>query len=621
MAGFSVRLLKSPGAGVGRPTVLGSALTDRRGSFDLAFRAPRPGAVLYLTATPRPGVLGSGPRAPWVFSLASALGVGPIPARVTVNERTTVAAGFAMAQFIGPHGIAGKEPGLRNAAAMSADLVDPRSGAIGSVLRTFPNGRATSTLPTFNSLANLVAGCRLSGPRCAALLRLAGGSGAGPAPTVLEAIAAIARNPSRNVRPLFALALNSPVVYSPDLGKGERPDAWTLALRFRGDGNSMSGPGNFAIDAEGNVWVTVNYEFSRKRREPVCDSKILARFTPTGEYFPGSPYTGGGLSGAGFGITLDPRGHVWVGNFGFAAPEPGCPAEDQPPHNSISEFTGDGQALSPDTSATSGGGFTQGGISWPQGTVSDRKGNIWIANCGNDTVTRYAAGDPERWTAFGGLGIEKPFDIALNGAGDAFVTGNGNSKVAILGPDGKPTSRSPVSGGGLHKPLGIAADSRGNMWVANSNKIDLPCRPAGENQGLKHGTVTMIRSNGALARKQSIEGGGMTVPWGIAVDGNDNVWVANFGGQRLTEICGIRPRRCPPGTATGRPVSPERTGYGFDGLVRNTGVAIDPSGNVWLANNWKTVPFPENPGGYEVVAFLGLAGPLKTPLIGPPQQP
>jgi hypothetical protein len=50
-------------------------------------------------------------------------------------------------------------------------------------------------------------------------------------------------------------------------------------------------------------------------------------------------------------------------------------------------------------------------------------------------------------------------------------------------------------------------------------------------------------------------------------------------------------------------------------------VAIDPSGNVWLTNNWKTVAIQANPGGYQIVAFLGLAAPVKTPLIGPPELP
>ena len=97
----------------------------------------------------------------------------------------------------------------------------------------------------------------------------------------------------------------------------------------------MSGPGNMAIDARGNVWSTNNYEYSRDPHAPVCGSNLLLEFTPTGQYVAGSPFAGGGLNGAGFGITLDPAGHVWVGNYGFAADACG----HQPPHNSVSEFT------------------------------------------------------------------------------------------------------------------------------------------------------------------------------------------------------------------------------------------------------------------------------------------
>ena len=87
---------------------------------------------------------------------------------------------------------------------------------------------------------------------------------------------------------------------------------------------------------------------------PVCSSDLLLRFKPNGEYFLGSPYRGGGVSGAGFGITFDPDGNLWLGNFGFAGT--GC--TDLPPHNSVSKFSPDGTALSPDT------GFTEGSISW-----------------------------------------------------------------------------------------------------------------------------------------------------------------------------------------------------------------------------------------------------------------
>ena len=68
----------------------------------------------------------------------------------------------------------------------------------------------------------------------------------------------------------------------------------------------------------------------------------------------------------------------------------------------------------------------------------------------------------------------------------------------------------------------------------------------------------------------------------------------------------------------GDPISPA-TGYTSDSLERITGGQIDPSGNIWLTNNWKLDADPFlNPFRNAIVIVIGAAGPLKTPLIGPP---
>jgi len=59
----------------------------------------------------------------------------------------------------------------------------------------------------------------------------------------------------------------------------------------------------------------------------------------------------------------------------------------------------------------------------------------------------------------------------------------------------------------------------------------------------------------------------------------------------------------------------------IDAPVRNAGVSIDPSGNVWLCNNWLIDPIQTNPAGDGRVVFTGLAAPVKMPLIGLPEQP
>jgi DNA-binding beta-propeller fold protein YncE len=605
-----VTLLEAGTRAGAQPRVLAGACSGPDGRFHLVYRPPTDAAaVLYLIAD-------GGPQAP-ALRLAAVLGGGGGP-DVVVNERTTVAAAYAFAQFTRASSVSGDSPGLPNAAAISHNLADVRTGGIAPLLAAPPNGQETSTLAAFNTLADLLAVCA-RGRGCEDLLQLAQPPGQPRPGDTFQAAADIARTPGNQVAALFALARTEPL-YRPALAAA--PDAWTLALRYDGNGHEINGPGNIAFDAAGNAWVSNNYRFALDPRTPVCGGRTVLAVSPTGTDLPGAPYRGGGLYGAGFGVAVDRAGRAWVSNFGFQGT--GCAVDPSRHDVSVSEFAADGHALSPAS------GWRFGGISQPQGTVADRSGNIWIANCGNRSVTRIPKGRPElaRNLALGGVGLVKPFDIAVDPAGRAWVTGNGSDNVVELAPDGRPLRT--VTPSGLHRPLGIASDSEGNLWVADNRVLPVPCAggttadftsalnavPAG---GMRPG-VMMIRPDG-ISTPTSFTNGGLVLPWGVAIDGDDHVWVANFAGQRLAELCGARVAMCPPGYRTGRSISPAATGYSSDGLVRNTGVQIDPSGNVWLANNWRTVPLQTNPGGHELVVFVGLAAPVRTPLAGPPQHP
>ncbi|MHB1570430.1 MAG: hypothetical protein ACYC0H_14670, partial [Solirubrobacteraceae bacterium] len=132
-------------------------------------------------------------------------------------------------------------------------------------------------------------------------------------------------------------------------------------------------------------------------------------------------------------------------------------------------------------------------------------------------------------------------------------------------------------------------------------------------------SLTEIAPDGRVRPDSPIRAPSLRGPWGVAVDGNGNIWVASFLGQTLTELCGAMRSQCPPGKRTGQVISPPARGFTNGGLEHLTSVQIDPSGNVWVANNWKTLkPIV---GGDGLVEFIGLAAPVRTPLIGPPRQP
>ncbi|MEV8273831.1 NHL repeat-containing protein [Microbacterium sp. NPDC077184] len=579
-AGWEIRAWS---IGPGAPVELARVDADDDGSFALGSLEVAEGRLVLVEAAP-----GGAARADLaVVAPAEDL------ASLTLNERTTVAAGFALAQFFGRDLVSGDDPGLANAVAMAATLADPVTGDYGAVLTSSPNGYETQTLPAFTSLTNVVGACLVRRDVCD---DVAGAAGVEPGTSMAAAVASIARDPSAAVDEIFDLSL---ITSGDRPGLDEAPSAWTLALRFDGDGTDLAGPGNFAIDPEGNIWINNNYEYDADPQTPVCGSDEMFMFSPTGELL--ETYSGGGLSGSGYGIDFTSDGLLWFSNFGFAAAAPGCPEEDQPPHNSMSLFTYDGEPLSPDS------GFTGGDLSWPQGIEVTADDDVWIANCGNDSVTVYPGGNPDAARNFADLGLDQPFDVVDNGA-HIFVTGIANNTVAVLDREGTPIAGSPLTNPGFQNPMGLSTDADGNVWVANSGTTTLPCpdRPA-DAEGAA--SVSLISPDAGTV-SGPFTGGGVTRPWGIATDGDGNVWVANFADQRLSAFCGTRPETCPRGLDTGDAISPDDTGYAFDGFTRNTGVAVDPSGNVWVANNWENIPVQTNPGAHQIVAFVGAAAPL-----------
>lgn len=570
-------------AGRSRVVRLGSAVSDRRGAFRIVYARPRRDAVLYLVAS------GGRSRAGAALRLAGTAGSVESPRhRVRVNELTTVAVAYALNRFMHGERIHGPSPGLGNAADTVSNLIVPATGGLSPVVARAPNGNATDTLATFRTLASILGGCTRGTARDCSRLLAVSTPPRGPRPRdTLGAAWAIARNPVHNARAIFRLRRSR--AYGPSLHSA--PAAWVLSLKYTAGG--FDGPGRMAFDSRGRVFVTNNFQ-----PPGTTPGEGLIALSPTGSPILGSPIRGGGIAGLWWGIAIDGRDRVWLGNFTDHDPvgpfEPGFTGG-----NSVSMVGPGGRPRSPST------GFTQGPISAPQGIAVDTRGNVWIANHGNATVTEYLRGDPRRSRVISGGGISKPFGVAADDRGNVWVTDNalapGIGSVTRIDSAGRP--HGPITGGGLGSPQGIALDSFGNAWVAN----------------FKTATVTEIGAGGRIKARSPISLPAFDAPWGTAVDGDDNVWVASFLSRTVTELCGERRGVCPPGVKTGQAISPARVGFTNGGLQHLTSIQVDQSGNVWTADNWESVtPIV---GGEGLVEFLGAAAPVRTPLIGLPRRP
>lgn len=604
-------------AGTNQPALLAQTTTDSAGRFELRSPMAATEGVFLVTASLTEAV-----------HLVAILGPN-LPGTVTVNELTTVAAAYSMAQFYRRGEISGDPFALRIAAMMNDNLVDIATGDSSPVLLTSPNGDESNSLRSTRSLANLLAACAEDPAAAASFLFLATDPRLPLATSTPQAMANLARNPGENVASIYYLAtVRTP--FRPALF--EMPDAWTVTVKVNdsGDDNHLiSGPGFIVFDSKGYAWVTDN-----TIQGTPYSSRFMFVLKPNGkpadgaDGTPKSPITTGGLLGGGYGITIDLHGSVWVGNFGWG-PDKSCqyyPATNC--NGSVSLFTPSGQPVS-------GPLGYQGGPVRAQGMDSDADGNIWICSYGDDAVYVFLKGSLTNVARFQEYPGSQPFHVRIGPDGTGWVVCGGGlagaypSSLTRLRLVGNELQR--IWRIGLGEGLkGFSLDSKNNAWVTS----------------LGDSKVYAVAPDGHIIG--AFDGGGVDGPWGATVDGEDNIWVADFGPlsvapftSRISKLAGADPLTRPPGLNLGDPISPD-TGYtvpsagaevllhdgtplyGWDGpvaydpLQRLTATGIDRAGNLWALNNFKNkfaidagLVGDGNPGGDGVVIFVGLAAPPK----------
>ncbi len=635
-----------------------SATTTSNGGFAFTYGCPAaPGDQMYLVATG--GDSGAGPNAG--LALMTALGSchnSNLPASIVVNEATTVASVYSLAQFESlpatGNGIvigtsATNAIGLANAMKTVPNLVDLPTGTVLAITPFYQRlGSASGGLldssyvpqARIDTLANMLNGCAHSngvGSGCSSLFSAATiPSSTAPLDT-LQAMLNIAQHPGTNAAGVYAVASPSGP-FQPALTSS--PSDWTLALTFQGGGlgtvpNDTSGNGGaavlgLAIDATGNIWLPVQNLCANATFNSFADGVVkfdnqgnavspglaydvsnncTGGFQPT---FNGTPVLSSGFASA---VTVDLEGSIWL-----------------PAPSALVKMSQDGTVHQGAYGAPLCSSFNTLEVDGADGVWYSCSGGIGanLATDGSFIADQYKDGTTVI-DSIGGMTLDPVGHLwavtTPHGSSDSNISEFGILGVSSTNPTNPPVVTNDIAntGPGMFSSTDLLADGAMNIFAPNPTP----------------GTISVLDSTSSLtALTYPLPTGAYGVTR-LALDGAGNLWGAAFSGQvgvftgttvpsYLVEMTSPNPITSSPGGTILSPSDSSANVYGYTGtggggetqpILANVGVsnafqgiAVDGSGNVWVANSNVADPsFAGVPAGQQLVEFIGLAAPVATP--------
>jgi uncharacterized protein (TIGR03437 family) len=286
-----------------------------------------------------------------------------------------------------------------------------------------------------------------------------------------------------------------------------------------------------------------------------------------------------------------------------------------------------------------GGKATSAQLSKFEGIAVDSSGNVYIGDTGNNLVRKVStsgiittfAGTPGT-SGYGGDGggaagafLKSPAGLAFDSAGNLYIADSGNNVIrkvaastgtittyagnAAIQPPAYSGNGGPATKAGLNAPVAVWVDVSGNLYIADSN-----------NNVVRKVSTNLIISTVAGNGTPGFSGDGgnpafaqLSHPKGVAVDSVGNVYIADTLNSRIRLVA-------PNGTiintviGTGQPAYFGDNGPGLQAAVNfPAGLSFDGSGNLIIADTNNSVIRKFAPGGSSGSKPVISAGGVITP--------